>query len=278
MLSFISNPIQLTRDLLYPVQPEQILYGNKLFRSFMKFQTAWCHYFYPNVTLDEKTDSWFYLQKFIMPLIVKHASFYHLSGINKLKLNHLQKPDFKEFSQLFFVESNGFQLEPVNHELAAKEYFSIIKEKKFPCIEKMRFMNELFCALEPDFWHEAIGHIAPLCFKEVQQFYLDIAEIMLTTKNDKDFNKKLALAWTLTEYGFIKENGQHKMFGAALVGSHLAHMRYLHNIIRVEAADPAAIIGSQFYSETAAVPKNTDGTIRFFSMDHLDVEKLFSQC
>lgn len=275
MLHISKQLISFIWDLFHSPDPEQILAGKKMFRPFMQYQNAWLAYFHPDDTINDNTNVWAYLQKYMLPLIKQHASSYHLQGIHDLNLDAENKPSFNEFKHLFAEVSNGFQIEPVNKELHPIEYFSLIRQKKFPCIEKIRSPEELFCANEPDFWHEAIGHIAPLCYPEVQEFYLDIAEYMLSAQSKATFEKRLSIAWTLTEYGFIKENGINKMFGAALVGSHLANKRYLNGLIHVEPAKSSTIIDSGFYPEKSPLARDGDGKLRFFCLDHLKANSIF---
>ena len=272
MLSTIHFYANLARDLIIPASPKEILTGKRFFRPFMHYQKSWASWFYPNDIIHRNVDAWSYLQKYIMPLINKHASRFHIEGIRRLKLDSSNKPDLNEFQKIFSLESNGFQIQAVEDEIEPIEYFEMIRDKKFPCVPQLRPLNRLFCGSGPDFWHEAIGHIAPLCFSEVQDFYLAVADYMLSAKSEKEFQRRLAVAWTLTEYGFIKENGENKMFGAALVGSHLCHMRYLHGMIQVEPADKESIIHSGFYSENenAQLARNIDGKLRFFCMDNVN--------
>jgi phenylalanine-4-hydroxylase len=277
MINLAKKVAMLSWDLLTPVAPEQILRGNKLFRPLMKYQNAWIKHFYPGDTLKNEISSWVYLQQYMMPFIKKNASSYHLKGIEYLSLDKTEKPNFKIFQQRFHEISCGFKIEPVTHEITPFEYFTLISQKKFPCIERLRDHNEIFCANEPDFWHEAIGHIAPLCFEEVQAFYLEIAEHLLSANTKAQFNKRLAIAWTLMEYGFIKENGQNKMFGAALVGSHLANMRYLRKYISIVPADEKSIIDSGFYNEDSPKAKGRNGEFRFFCLNHLKAGRLFKE-
>jgi phenylalanine-4-hydroxylase len=242
-----------------------------VFRPFFKYQQAWlafCH----QQTLNTNISVWEYLQIYLMPLIKQHASSYHVEGIRLLKLDAHQPPGFEEFRQSFYKISNGFDLQEVDDEIDPIEYFTLIQQGKFPCIKRIRSHSEMFCAGDPDFWHEAIGHIAPLCFPEVQAFYSQVASFILASKNNAEYKHNVAVAWTLTEYGFIEENKEHKMFGAALVGSHLAHMRYMRGLIAVETAEREAIIESGFYEEHSATRRDREGILRFFCMEDLNVE------
>jgi phenylalanine-4-hydroxylase len=241
----------------------------------MRAQQSWIAHFYPDEAFDLQQDPWFYLQKFMVPLIQQSASSYHLQGMAYLELNNAKKPDFNHFQTLFYKVSNGFKIQPVKGEIAPRAYFELIRQKKFPCIEALRPLNAVFCANEPDFWHEAIGHIAPLCFPEVQDFYLRIAGHLLSARTEAAFQRSLAIAWTLSEYGFLREQGQNKLFGAALVGSHLAHMRYQNGLIAVEPATSEAILQSQFYSEIAPMPRDEQGRFRFFCLSDLNIDALF---
>ena len=275
MLHILKQASSLARDLICPPTPAQILNGNRMFRPFLNYQHLWLSYFYPKETLSTSIGTWPYLQKFMMPLIKRRASSYHLNGINKLSLDCKIQPDFCEFSERFYNCSDGFELYEVTKEIEPITYFSLICQRKFPCINLVRAHEELFCANEPDFWHEAIGHIAPLCDREVQEFYIETAHHVLASHDKIAFNQNMAVAWTLLEYGFIKQHGLHKMFGAALVGSHLAHMRYQYNNISIEAAVRAEIISSGFYTEHTPLPRNHSNKIRFFSLDRLSCDALF---
>lgn len=268
--------LNLIWDLINVADPKEILEGKKLFRPFLRYQKSWLSHFHPGDTIKLEMSTWSYLQKYVIPLIYQHASSWHVKGIQLLKLDTNKQPDFNQFKKMFRHESKGFSIEPVKNEIPPKEYFALIRDKKFPCIESIRSHEELFCANEPDFWHEAIGHIAPLCFREVQDFYLEIADYMLSAKNEYQFQRQLAVAWTLSEYAFIKEQGQNKMFGAALVGSHLAHRRYLEDIISVEAAERSTIINSGFFDETTSLARDDKGKLRFFCLDSLKIQRLFS--
>jgi phenylalanine-4-hydroxylase len=275
MIHFVKNVLCLSRDLVVSVRPEQILQGKKMFRPFRKFQDAWINYIYPGDSIRNDVSVWSYLQKYMMPMIKNHASHYHVQGIQLLGLESEDQPNFDTFQRRFRDVANGFQIEPVANEIAPREYFQLISEQRFPCVARLREHDELFCGNEPDFWHEAIGHIAPLCFPEVQRFYLQIADYMLATRSDTQFDEQLAVAWTLMEYGFLKLNGNPKMFGAALVGSHLANMRYLRGVLAIEPADRRKILGSGFFSEEAPMPIDAAEKIRFFCMDRLDADRFF---
>lgn len=276
MLHLIRQGASLARDLISPTaSPQQILTGERMFRPFLRYQHSWLRHFYPGETLQSDISTWTYLQKFMMPLIKQRASQHHLDGIQKLALECHEKPDFNDFSERFFQVSNGFQMVRACEEIEPAEYFTLISQRKFPCINTLRSHDELFCANEPDFWHEAIGHLAPLCSPQVQDFYIDIADHVLSVKSHTDFENKMAIAWTILEYGFIKQCGLVKMFGAALVGSHLAHMRYQYQHISIEPATGSAIINSGFYTEDTPLARNHRNKIRFFCLDRLNAKDLF---
>jgi phenylalanine-4-hydroxylase len=264
----LKSLVNLASDFFWPADSNQILQAKKIFRPFMKYQQSWLQHFYPQDKICRTISTWYYLQKYMMPLIKKNASSYHIQGIKALGLETEQKPDFQLFKNRFERLANGFKLQPVSNEISAKEYFSLIQQRRFPCIEKMRSHEEIFCASAPDFWHEAIGHIAPLCFPEVQEFYLKIANSLLE-KSDEQFNQSMPVAWTLMEYGFLLEEDQFKMFGAALVGSHLANMRYLNQILNIEPAEKNKIINSNLYSPGSHLSRDNNGKLRFFYLDTL---------
>lgn len=276
MMHSIVQFSSIIRDLIIPPGIPAILSGKRMLRPFMRDQLAWINYFSNERYTKEKLsqqNAWYYLQKEVMPLIKQQGSSYHVRGIEKLALDVNVMPEFDEFQSRFYEMSQGFELQQVESEISPTTYFSLIQQKKFPCITRIRPLNEIFCGNEPDFWHEAIGHIAPLCFQEVQTFYLTIAEKMLSA-SETDFAAHLAVSWTLTEYAFINEHGQHKMFGAALIGSHLAHMRYRLSYLSIEEANRQHIIDSGFFNETSPVPRDEQGRLQFFCLKDLSLNHL----
>lgn len=277
MLHFLRQGTSLAKDLISPTpSPEKILTGKRMFRPMMRYQQAWLQHFYPGESLRTDTSTWMYLQKFMMPLIKQRASTFHLDGIRQLNLECDEIPDFDDFREHFHHASNGFEIHLAQDEIEPRKYFELICQRKFPCISKLRPHDEIFCASEPDFWHEAIGHLAPLCSPLVQDFYIQIAQRVLSAVSRLDYENEMAVAWTILEYGFIKQCGLVKMFGAALVGSHLAHMRYQYQHLSIERADRSAIIDSGFYTEHTPIARNHRNKIRFFCLDSLSCDNLFS--
>lgn len=269
MLHFSKQLLSLVRDSIFLPTTEQILLGDRLFRPFMRYQRHWMQRFYPHDTLSETHDSWFYLQKYVMPLIKQHASSYHIEGIKQLGLDSEIQPPFADLCSLFHEQSAGFKMESVTDEIEPLEYFALIRDGKFPCIAETREKTSLFCGNAPDFWHETIGHIAPLCSKTVQDFYLSIAEKILSANTKRQLKHHIEIAWTITEYGFLREQDRTTFFGAALVGSHLAHMRYQQHLIGIETATRDAIITSRFAAEETNISKDTQHRFRFFCLDNL---------
>jgi phenylalanine-4-hydroxylase len=276
MYHMLNQLVKITRDLIVIPSAEEMLTGHRMLRPFLKHQNTWIRYFHPDVLIEDGQDTWALLQQFVMPLIKLCGSSYHLQGIQQLGLDAPQMPEFVKFKSAFRSISRGFDLVSVDGEIDAKTYFEFIRNRQFPCVNRLRPIEEVFCGNAPDFWHEAIGHIAPLCCQEVQEFYLRIADYMLSAKSQSEFNAHLAVSWTLTEYAFISENGENRMFGAALIGSHLAHMRYLRGLLSIEPAVRSNIIDSGFYQENLPAPRDEQGRLRFFKLDHLNVDTLFT--
>lgn len=256
----------ILRDWVAPPSVQQILTGERLFRPYLSYQKRWMKYFYPEDDFDVAKSSWYYLQKYMLPLIEESASSYHKQGLELLALKCEDKPDFSDFQKKFASVANGFTVIKARSEIPPKEYFTLILNKQFPCVVSMRPVSGVFCTNAPDFWHEAMGHLTALCANEIQEIYQEYAAFVLSAKSNHEFNQRMAVAWTLMEYGFIKEAGQTKMFGAALVGSHLAHMRYRANLISIESCSQEAIIESRFYNESGVFAKTPEGKFRFFTL------------
>lgn len=218
--------------------------------------------------IDKSMSSWEILQSLTMPLIQKWASASHLQGCELLKLNHKSlPPEFEQF-QLQVQQLTGWLVVEANEEMPSKEFFLLLAQKKFPCVRKLRPQHAVLCGYEPDFWHEAVGHIAVITDPNCAQFYQWCGH-KVTELYDHGFfqlAKKLEnILWIVLEYGLLENHGQKKTIGAALSGSFMALQRLQRGYIVTQTFDCQKVLESKLYQAGQKLRRNWRGQIILFS-------------
>lgn len=183
----------------------------------------------------EEQEVWSRIYQYLQPYLENHASSLHKTGIQQLGLKSDVLPDFSEFADSVF-EKTGWNVTEVEGELGAVEFFQELAEKSFPLVRRMRPIDQLYGGIDPDFWHEAFGHIPPLTHPSVSDLYLWFgkAGVHAAITHSTFLDKISKLYWSIAEYGFLSERRKTKLFGAALIGSPLAAERYLAGKIRTK--------------------------------------------
>jgi phenylalanine-4-hydroxylase len=237
-------------------------------RPRLSHQKAWANAFAPELEYDFSEKPWKLLQQFTLPLFHRYASAAHREGARVLGLDVEKEPDFAKFSARV-EEVTGWTVVETRGEMLPPDYFAALAERKFPCIPKLRNVNEVLCGKDPDFWHEAIGHLAPLVSPEVSRFYQNCgalhAEVLrrFGAKRAAELN---GFFWLILEYGFIREGAETKAFGAAIAGSFVALTKWRSGAWAIRSFDIEAILNAGI-AYLGAVPKRDErGRVIFYEI------------
>jgi phenylalanine-4-hydroxylase len=156
--------------------------------------------------------------------------------------------------------------------MPAVEYFESLAHRRFPCIPELRKPNQVLGGAEPDFWHEAVGHLAPLVCPEVSRFYQACGSLhgevlaRFGTERAAELN---GFFWLLLEYGFIREGGKTKAFGAAIVGSFVALTKWIQGAWTIRPFDIRVVLDAGIAYLGAPPKRDETGRVIFYEMDSL---------
>jgi phenylalanine-4-hydroxylase len=170
----------------------------------------------------------------------------------------------------------GWCIKPTPQEVEPHQFFSLLANRQFPVVPRLRPLHALFCGFEPDFWHESVGHLAIITDQEFADFYQWCGTLVAEVKSEA--NKDICLAnlfkvlWVMLEYGILKtQSGQIQAFGGALTSSYMALQRLKRGFIATVLFDPKAVLRSGLADEFPV--KRHRGRIQLFHVDSLTSAK-----
>lgn len=108
---------------------------------------------------------------------------------------------------------------PVNGTVLIDEFFTLLKNRKFPVANFIRIPEELDYLQQPDVFHELFGH-GPLLlnqtYADFMQWYGNMA-LEFSPKKRKILSR---LFWYTIEFGLIKTKNGLRIFGGGILSSY----------------------------------------------------------
>ena len=110
-----------------------------------------------------------------------------LEGLDRIQFSKKHVPQHSEINQRL-KNFTGWEVEIVPALIPAKEFFTLLANKKFPAASFIRIPEELDYIQEPDIFHEFYGHVPLLTFKEYANFMEDFGKLALSASpSSSDF-------------------------------------------------------------------------------------------
>lgn len=138
-------------------------------------------------------------------------------GLNKLNLPIKRVPFPIEVSRTL-TEHTGWIAEPVPAVIGAKDFFTLLANRKFPAACFIRNEDDFHYIQEPDIFHEIFGHCPLLTNQHYANFIEKYGKFALTCK--KEERKYLfRLFWFTIEFGLIKTENGDRIYGGGILSS-----------------------------------------------------------
>lgn len=126
-------------------------------------------------------------------------------------------PNIEELSD-YLDKIAGWRLIQVPGLLEHNEYFQYLANKVFPVANFIRDIEHLDYISEPDSWHDIFGHLPLLANPIYSNFIATLSQkIILGDEAQRQILNNLY--WYTIEVGLCQENGQRKVYGAAVISS-----------------------------------------------------------
>lgn len=140
-----------------------------------------------------------------------------LEGLEKIGFSQNHVPQHTEINARL-KDFSGWEVEVVPALIPAKEFFTLLANKKFPAASFIRIPEELDYIQEPDIFHEFYGHVPLLTFNEYANFMEEFGKIALSITS-KDRRRLFRLFWFTIEFGLLKTPKGIRAYGGGMLSS-----------------------------------------------------------
>lgn len=150
-------------------------------------------------------------------IVKTRASEEFLEGLERIQFSRNHVPQHTEINSRL-KDFTGWEVEVVPALIPAKEFFTLLANKKFPAASFIRIPEELDYIEEPDIFHEFYGHVPLLTFKNYANFMEEFGKLALSISG-KDRRRLFRLFWFTVEFGLLKTKNGIKAYGGGMLSS-----------------------------------------------------------
>jgi phenylalanine-4-hydroxylase len=170
------------------------------------------------------------------PQVSQHAHSMFFEGWEKLDLQPDRVPDFTQVNERL-NELVGWELVSTDVQYSnGQDWFEALARKEFLITEYIRGVETLDYTPLPDIWHDTFGHLpfmANACYADyVHRFALTAIQYPV----ERRFGLG-SLWWYAIEFGFMREDGEPKAFGAGLMSGYTELVRACRGEIPLKPYD-----------------------------------------
>ena len=167
---------------------------------------------------EEENHTWETLISRQSLITATHASPEFIEGLSRIKFSNNKVPQHLDINKRL-RQFTGWEVEVVPALIPAKEFFTLLANKKFPAASFIRIPTELDYIQEPDIFHEFFGHVPLLTFPLYAKFMEDFGKLALSI-DPKDRRRLFRLFWFTVEFGLIQEpTGPLRAYGGGMLSS-----------------------------------------------------------
>ncbi len=177
---------------------------------------------------------WRELYSHAWPRVEGLACREHLAGMSRLNYSPDECPDLERVRADVWAGS-GWKLVRAYGEVPAVGFFELLARREFPLVHELRPLNQLYASVQPDLWHELLGHAPLLLNREVAALYewFGRAGVAAHAQGEEVFTELCKLYWFTAEYGLIRQRWSTRILGAGLLASPLGPDSIRHRKVKI---------------------------------------------
>ncbi|MFT8245880.1 hypothetical protein [Roseomonas sp. BN140053] len=127
-------------------------------------------------------------------------------------------PDFARASDRLEA-ATGWRLAAVPGLIPEAPFFDLLARRRFPVTAWIRRPEELDYIVEPDVFHDFLGHVPLLLQPDYAAFLQRYGAVGRDAGGSERLRPLARLYWHLVEFGLIEEEGEIRAFGAGILSS-----------------------------------------------------------
>jgi phenylalanine-4-hydroxylase len=185
-------------------------------------------------------ETWHILFERQMALLPGRAGQAILDGVRILELTPERIPALNNLSAIL-ERTTGWQIARIPGLLHEKDFFSLLSRRIFPSTDYIRGREELDYTPAPDLFHDMFGHMPMLTEPAFADFYQLFGKAALHARGVTRTQLE-RLHWFTVEFGLIRQEEGHRIFGAGILSSKDEVLHALSDQVTVRAFSPEAII------------------------------------
>lgn len=159
-----------------------------------------------NTLIDRQTD-----------IVKTRACPQFIEGLDRIGFSRNRVPQHTEINRRL-ADFTGWKVEVVPALIPAKEFFTLLANKKFPAASFIRIPEELDYIQEPDIFHEFYGHVPLLTFPDYADFMEEFGKLALSV-SPKDRRRLFRVFWFTIEFGLLKTKDGIRAYGGGMLSS-----------------------------------------------------------
>jgi phenylalanine-4-hydroxylase len=168
-----------------------------------------------------------------------------LEGLDRIGFSRDRVPQHTEINNRL-KDFTGWEVEVVPALIPAKEFFTLLANKKFPAASFIRTPQELDYIQEPDIFHEFYGHVPLLTFPDYANFMEEFGKLALSI-SPKDRRRMFRVFWFTIEFGLLNTPQGVKAYGGGMLSSiHETVYSVESRVARREKFDPLTALRTPY--------------------------------
>ncbi len=167
-----------------------------------------------------------------------------LTGLDRLRCDDAA-PDFARTSDIL-NDATGWSIVPCPGLIPDAEFFALLAARRFPVTSWIRTPDELDYIVEPDIFHDYLGHVPLLTDPAYARFLEAYGHIGRAAHARGQLAPLARFYWHMVEFGLIQQSDGLRAYGAGILSSRTETLHALEGTPNRLAFDMSRVLRSLY--------------------------------